>query len=167
MIRTFDEPDSPEIKDFWLRVSHFHGPRASGTRTLSGWITAFAFWDEDGQRIERFAHDSFRDSAARKPLTLDGVQFPLLYYSRVPRAVVSVPVTVTDGDIGKARKCTAIAGSIGMGLTNDGSQVQPLSGWCLVEEWQEPLLGKPAKTGSTTEGSVDTRTTSTSGGDDF
>jgi len=156
MVRTFDEPDSVEIKDFWLRVSHFQGPTASGTRTLSGWITAFAFWDEDGKRIKGHPRHSFegRDLEERRALTLDGVDFPLLGHDDVPRSVVALPISLADGDAGVIRRCTAVAGSIGMTLSNSGGKVQPYPAWCVIQAWTDPLTDMFRKTGSTTDGST-------------
>ncbi|KAL8782078.1 MAG: hypothetical protein Q9213_005719 [Squamulea squamosa] len=46
-IRSFDVPDDPAVCSFWTRIAHQNG--GSGTRYLSGWITAFCFWDTGGK----------------------------------------------------------------------------------------------------------------------
>jgi hypothetical protein len=48
-VRAFDDPNSAENLDFWQRVMHYDG--GSGPTWLSGWITAFCFFDNDGKRI--------------------------------------------------------------------------------------------------------------------
>ena len=51
MIASFTQPTSPHVKSFWLRACHAAGADGSGSvRTLSGWITAFCFFSEKGQR---------------------------------------------------------------------------------------------------------------------
>lgn len=52
MLLTFDEPESEQVKQFWLHVVQEEGQAGSGrgNETLSGWITAFTFWDQDGKR---------------------------------------------------------------------------------------------------------------------
>jgi hypothetical protein len=46
-IKAFDHPDSKENLDFWSRVADYEG-FGSGTVWLSGWITAFMVFDENG-----------------------------------------------------------------------------------------------------------------------
>lgn len=48
LVRTFKEPDSEEVLDFWQRIVHYKRG-GSGTSYLNGWITAFCFWTEDGR----------------------------------------------------------------------------------------------------------------------
>lgn len=49
MIETFDQPDSQSIKDFWMRAVHQEGANSSSRiETLSGWLTAFCYWNESG-----------------------------------------------------------------------------------------------------------------------
>jgi len=84
MLLTFDEPDSPAVKDFWLRVAHEAGREGSGMgiRTLSGWITAFAFWEEKGEKVYAYMDeevsriDHWKSAVGRKRLILDGVSYP-------------------------------------------------------------------------------------------
>ena len=47
-VRTFDSPESSEIKDFWQNIVHYRSG-GSGPTYLSGWIAAFCFWDEKGR----------------------------------------------------------------------------------------------------------------------
>lgn len=167
MIKTFDEPDSSEVKDFWLRVCHTAGPEASGIQTLSGWITAFCFWAEDGKRIHGYSDDSLSGKwgtplETRKRLLLDGVVYPLISPKNIPKGVVTLPVTIVDTDAGVNRHTTVLAGSVGMTLTARETTVQPLSGWWMIEVYKEKIdvLQYPAagvsKTGSTTDGTSET-----------
>ena len=48
-VRMFNDPESDDIKDFWSRIAH--ESRGSGSHRISGWITAFSFWDQDGKSL--------------------------------------------------------------------------------------------------------------------
>ena len=49
-VRAFDDPDSRANKDFWQRIAHYRH-EGSGTTYLSGWITAFCFFDDKGKAL--------------------------------------------------------------------------------------------------------------------
>ena len=42
------DPGAEEVLDFWQRIVHYYN-MGSGSTYLSGWITAFCFWDEDAK----------------------------------------------------------------------------------------------------------------------
>jgi hypothetical protein len=145
MVATFDEPDSSHVKDFWLRVSHAAGYTGSGgVKSLSGWITAFCFWDETGRKIRQYSDEELQGHFSapleeRKRLTLSGVKFPLIPYKDIPKSVVTVPVTVRDLGAKCEYRTTMIAGSMGMSVTEQGSTMQPISGWWMLEDSSKPL----------------------------
>jgi hypothetical protein len=169
MLLTFDEPDSPVVKDFWLRVAHEAGREGSGQgiRTLSGWITAFAFWKEDGKMVYNYTDDEVRRRMARwdsefdrKRLVLDGVSYPLIRPSSIPLGVVTLPMTIGDKGADIARYTTVLAGSVGMSLSDNRSTVAPLSGWWVRQEFTQPLKelllrdAERSVAGSTTDGTT-------------
>ncbi|KAH8684354.1 hypothetical protein BGZ60DRAFT_397392 [Tricladium varicosporioides] len=146
MIKSFDSPDSQAVRDFWLRVAHAEGPSASGIRTLSGWINAFIFWDENGKRIYSYSDADLQYSwgtslEARKRLVLDGVAFPLISPASIPKGIVTCPVVVVDMAEGVQIDTTLVAGCVGMTLITDegGTKVQPTSGWWMVEDSREAI----------------------------
>lgn len=47
---SFTQPASREIRDFWNKIAHHHS-QGSGPRYYSGWITAFCFWNDDGELL--------------------------------------------------------------------------------------------------------------------
>ncbi|KAH8887994.1 hypothetical protein GQ53DRAFT_808631 [Thozetella sp. PMI_491] len=50
MVASFtDGPDNAAVVDFWSRIIDRQGD--SGTDTLTGWMVAFCFWDEDGREV--------------------------------------------------------------------------------------------------------------------
>jgi len=154
MIASFTQPTSPHVKSFWLRACHAVGADGSGSgvRTLSGWITAFCFFNEEGKRILDYSDEemSKRDRgvsiAERQRLVLGDVAYPVISPKSIPKGVVSVPVTVQDYATGLEHKTTMVAGSVGM-MPSPGSsggdltKVQPKSGWWILEDSVKPMDG--------------------------
>ncbi|KAL7908032.1 hypothetical protein GGI35DRAFT_453182 [Trichoderma velutinum] len=145
MIETFDRPDEEATKDFWMKVVHRAGSEGSGgLDTLSGWITAFCFWDNEGKRIRQYADEDMKsfywdgmEHEDRKRLFIDDVEFPIIRTKTVPQAVVEVPVKVLDSSTMLEYETTIIAGSVGMTATaseNKGefNTFQPRSGWWML-----------------------------------
>lgn len=153
MIASFDQPNSPEVKNFWLKACYSAGQDGSGgVETLSGWITAFCFWSETGTRIHDLPDiimspmESFDNLTPidRKRLTLNGIAYPLIWPGNIPKGIVSVPVTIQDFQARLRHKTSLIAGSVGMTGTAAGGQkglttVQPRSGWWMLEDSVKPM----------------------------
>jgi hypothetical protein len=116
---------------------------------ISGWISAFCFWDEKGKRIETLdmSEPTLRTAySERKRLVLDGVQFPLIRPRDIPVGLVSVPVKVQDLISGVEQVATMTAGLVGMTATKKSSSnernldcVQPRLGWWILQEATRPL----------------------------
>ena len=172
MVRTIDEPESQEIKDFWLRVCHTAGSEGSGmgVKSLSGWITAFIFWDIKGTKIRTYTdHDletshtwfeDTKDTIERKRLVLDGLEFPIIRRNSIPKAIVTCPVTILDLLTQTERKTTVMAGSVGVGLSEDTARVKLLSGWWVLQDSETSMSryqfnDESLATGSTTDGCSD------------
>lgn len=103
MVRSFSDPSSTETLDFWNTIVHRHRV-GSGTDYLSGWLTAFCFWDENGKaKAPRFS-------------VLEEVKYPSVDVNKVPAGFASVPVSV-DGN-GYKYKATMVAGSVGILATS-------------------------------------------------
>ncbi|KAI0454622.1 hypothetical protein F5B21DRAFT_474478 [Xylaria acuta] len=188
MLRTFDEPDSQEVKDFWLRVAYEAGSEGShgGIHTLSGWITAFAYFkdngkvttdhkeedirqiDEKSSRWLRMWAGSDRESLEqdRKRLTLDGVSYPLIRPAQIPRGIMLLPLTIIDMEVGVRRFATALSGTIGMSISANETTAQPASAWWVVQEFEEQIeslqttKAGQSVTGSTTKGTSNTYSSS-------
>ena len=150
MIASFTQPTSPDIKNFWLRACHAVGAGGSGgLRTLSGWLTAFCFFDKTGQRTKEYTDKQLatyvgtENVAKRKRLVLGGIAYPVLDHERTPKGIVSVPVTFKDFLTGLEHKTTMIAGSVGMMPSalsgGDFTRVQPRSGWWMLEDSVKPM----------------------------
>jgi len=151
MIASFTEPTSPDIKNFWLRACHAVGAGGSGgLSTLSGWLTAFCFFDKTGQRTKVYTDKQLatylgaKNVPKRKRLVLGGIAYPVLDHERTPKGIVSVPVTFQDYGTGLEHKTTMVAGSVGMmpsalGSGGDLTRVQPRSGWWMLEDSVKPM----------------------------
>ncbi|PTB75280.1 hypothetical protein M440DRAFT_1439828 [Trichoderma longibrachiatum ATCC 18648] len=154
MIETFDRPDDEDVKNFWMRAVHEAGEEGSGRGliSLSGWITAFCFWDEKGRMIRQYtdkelADRSFEETEDRKRLIIDDVVFPIISVKRVPRALVEVPVKVLNGYTMLEYDTTIIAGSVGVTATasekhGEIDTFQPRSGWWMLQDKVQSLTGE-------------------------
>ncbi|CUS08752.1 unnamed protein product [Tuber aestivum] len=147
MIASFTQPTSPAIWNFWLRACHAAGLDGSGgsVSTISGWITAFCFFEETGQRVSEYSDKQLRRYAAttriakRKRLVIGDAVYPIIHPSSIPKGVVSVPIVVQDYSTGLEHKTTMVAGSVGMtpSAADGGGElttVQPRSGWWILED---------------------------------
>jgi hypothetical protein len=112
-VRTFDDPESDDIKDFWSRIAH--ESRGSGSHRISGWITAFSFWDQDGKSLyaprgEPPTHHAF--------LRLDETVYHTVGMSRIPAGWTSVPLKIDDN--GNLYETTMVAGSVAIRVSTSG-----------------------------------------------
>lgn len=151
MIESFDRPDSQQVKDFWLRACHSAGQDGSWDyETLSGWITAFCFWSEDGTRTMNLSDEDLQGYrnptplADRKRLILNNTAYPIMFPSKIPKGVVSVPVIIQDQATYLEYETTMVAGSVGMTATATGggeglTTVQPRSGWWMLQDSVKPI----------------------------
>ncbi|KAI4162392.1 MAG: hypothetical protein LQ342_003958 [Letrouitia transgressa] len=148
-IQTFDSPDSKEVKDFWLKIAH-RSSGGSGPTYLSGWITAFCFWDADGNSM--YSSHGKEPSGPVKQEGLNrhraGCQIGQTLYHKVddqdvPAGYTSVPVTVDDN--GTVYKTKMVAGLLGIRAWSSGrmldenikppalDSIQAVSGWFMYE----------------------------------
>lgn len=142
-VQTFDAPDSNDVSSFWGKIIHRQG--GSGIDTLSGWITAFCFWNEDGQlqytpqpyqpdQPKPTRVDSYIpfDKKWRNPFTipdnnrhdhdhlaLDGQPYGRLEMNAVSRGYTSVPVKCDDN--GYKLDAVMVAGSVAIKYTSSGN----------------------------------------------
>lgn len=104
-VMTFDTPASPEITDFWTRIINRLG--GCGIGEISGWLTAFCLWDEDGQLLynpapaESVTQFSNYGSTSRwvvldKGLCLDGQTYGRFDMGSLPRGYATVPIKCND-----------------------------------------------------------------------
>ncbi|KFH45374.1 hypothetical protein ACRE_037990 [Hapsidospora chrysogenum ATCC 11550] len=117
-IRSFDDPTDVQIFDFWSKIAHHIGG-GSGPTYLSGWITAFCFWDADGKPIPGPA------PRVGRTCTIDETSFSAVDTTDIPVGYVSVPVKVDDN--GTEYKTKMVAGSIGVKVSSSGETLDQSS----------------------------------------
>ncbi|KAK7917658.1 hypothetical protein PG985_011266 [Apiospora marii] len=114
-IRSFDDPEHPDVRSFWGKICDAHS--GSGFNCYSGWITAFCFWNGQGER-QVFPNDP----EARHIETMTGCRvekdYGLVEMSDVPAGFTRVPVRLIDN--GVELEAEMIAGSVGVNCTSSG-----------------------------------------------
>lgn len=134
-VRTFDEPDSPEIRRFWRGITNAREYMNMAYETVteySGWITAFCFWGNQAN-----CQYGEPPNANETTLTLDGVRYGVIDSDCIPDGWASVPVTRTCD--GTEWQMTMVAGSVAMQLKSSNvpssrelvgpDRIQPRQGW--------------------------------------
>lgn len=151
-IASFDEVMAAETKDFWTKIAHYQG--GSGMSTLTGWLTAFTFWRNDGVSLHHKAKKDRVQPNPERPYTmkqetnvrrrgtvLDGIVFHAIETSDIPSGFASVPVLVNDN--GKVHRTKMVAGSLGTVASKSGEKGEDgeekvdslanLTGWIMFE----------------------------------
>ncbi|KAF4626846.1 hypothetical protein G7Y89_g11311 [Cudoniella acicularis] len=161
-VRSFDAPDAQDTKDFWQKIAHYSSG-GSGPTYLSGWITAFCFWNSDGKALynpERIPSverekDYIRYSDYAPVLQLDDVRYHKIESDEVPPGWASVPVKLDDND--NITRCVLVAGLVGMKVTSSGKDlhekdgvtgldtISPISGWWMYETKSAEELAEELK----------------------
>ncbi|KAK5652238.1 hypothetical protein OQA88_10735 [Cercophora sp. LCS_1] len=151
-VRSFREPDSKEIKDFWNNIAVAQSYQYCGAPpvSISGWITGFLFWTDKGKP---YARHSGEDS-----YVLDGYTYPgWLDITKLPVGYATVPFIMRDFRDVDRFEAYVLAGTMGKQITpgppagyaealkraggnltllEEGSKglhssIKPLSGWML------------------------------------
>lgn len=119
MILTFEDPTSAEVTSFWNRIVSRHHV-GSGTDYLSGWLTAFCFWNDKGEA--KSLRKGWEGDKANV-LFDEGVEYPYVDIDSIPLGYASVPVSVDD--CGHKYNATLVAGSVGISASSSNSSVVP------------------------------------------
>ncbi|KAK4185141.1 hypothetical protein QBC35DRAFT_29435 [Podospora australis] len=147
-VTSFTHPDSEETRLFWNQIVTGRAGKICGSPPvhMSGWITGFFYWNENGAAYARQKGDM---------LTLDGISYPVLDlefapvgYARAPFVMQdfeghdNFPAYVAAGTLGKQITVGPPAGykealeraGANVSLAGDKSihgTLKPLSGWML------------------------------------
>lgn len=133
-IGSFDRPTDPQIVDFWSKIADKHSG-GSGPDHLSGWITAFCFWDAEGHllykilsRIRDKPSSSLPPSVVRVGMPsgqngcdISGTVYHRVDMDKIPGGYVGVPVKVNDH--GHEVQTRMVAGSIAIAASSSGGNL--------------------------------------------
>ncbi|KAF9463845.1 hypothetical protein BDZ94DRAFT_1257570 [Collybia nuda] len=129
-VRAFD--GDPDI-DFWNKICDRRF-RGSGAINMTGWLTAFCVWSEQGKWQAPCANDlgdeisvfGSTQQNAERGYVLDGVRYPVIYNIAVGFCEVDVKLVGNEGEV----MGMMVAGHIGR-LTQGELRdtVRPLLGW--------------------------------------
>ncbi|CAA7266754.1 unnamed protein product [Cyclocybe aegerita] len=142
--RFVDAFDGHPDVDFWGRVCHYHS-QGSGTKYLSGWITAFCVWDSKGKwqgpSIDSGMEKPLRLSSRKNipVLELDGVQYRPINSSHVPPAYCEVDVELDDN--GDMFDCVMVSGHVAALIEGEKKDtLRPRPEWFIFikEECEDP-----------------------------
>ena len=146
-VDSFTSPDAELIRDFWQKIADKKS--GSGFTTISGWITAFCFWDQHGKMLYGVGN------GRRGPgCLLDDVSYHQVDIEQIPSGCTAVPVTVDDN--GRIYKTVMVAGSVGVRVTSSGEMLDESNpphkgrsgryeagGWVPVDHEPPPPTGEP------------------------
>jgi hypothetical protein len=116
IIRSFNAPSSIDVRDFWTNIVHTNvipGVKAGCTMSptqwqISGWITGFHFWDEEGQVLGNRGGTNY---------SLDGVSYLIRDQNQLPVGYSTVPVALRP--LGQpSTNATVVAGVIGKRISS-------------------------------------------------
>lgn len=134
-ISSFDNSSSPDTVDFWQRSVHSQGG-GSGLSYLSGWVTAFCFWDAEGRPLYR--QDTVANGLGGN---LDGIWYHRVDTDEIPSGYNTVPVKVDDfGNVYMTKMLAGLVGIEATPITSASGQeagslntIQPVAGWWMYE----------------------------------
>ncbi|KAF9542659.1 hypothetical protein CPC08DRAFT_650114 [Agrocybe pediades] len=124
-VGAFDgKPDT----SFWKKVCHY-SEMGSGTRILSGWITAFCVWTNWGRwQGPKLSSDLRSPEPGGLQLRLDGVDYGYVDSNSVPTGFCEVDVKLDDN--GEELDCMMVSGHLARLTTGDLlDTVRPLPSW--------------------------------------
>ena len=127
-VSSFDQPESPVIKTFWNTCVK-NVSLGSGSSLMTGWLTTFCFWDQDGKPIHQ-TRDLTSHRLSSRSLAIATCE--------IPSGITTVPVTVNN--LGEVFETKMVAGSAGIEATSEiGSHgslntVRPWVGWSLFRD---------------------------------
>lgn len=121
-VQSFDSPDSPEVLSFWSKCAHESS--GSGPHWLTGWVSTFCFWNEEGklcfgESIHPVPSPAFE--ARNTEFGLNDVLSRRVDTAEIPSCFASVPVTVDDN--GKIYDAVMLAGLVGIQATSSGEML--------------------------------------------
>ncbi|KAH7106190.1 hypothetical protein BKA62DRAFT_741274 [Auriculariales sp. MPI-PUGE-AT-0066] len=133
-VATFDDPTfkNPETRQFWENMVQYDSP-GSGIPYMSGWVTAFCSFSDEGKWIHR---------NISSPPMMDGVSYPRVGTDSIPPGYVTVDIKLDDN--GKVYDAEMVAGLASMRVVSSGDSklsstgqndtLAPAVSWWLIEK---------------------------------
>lgn len=110
--------------EFWSKVCNHHGG-GSGPSYLSGWVTAFCCFDDEGKwRGDQLFIVDWKNKKTSS-------EYPVIDTNDIPSGLVSVPITIDDN--GVEYKARMVSGSFSAGLVDEFT-LSPRLDWCISLE---------------------------------
>ncbi|KAJ6637896.1 hypothetical protein Bhyg_10627, partial [Pseudolycoriella hygida] len=116
-------------KKFWNQICNRFGG-GSGPTYISGWLTAFAVFDEDGNWTN---HGRNKEKDEESP-------WPSIDMDKIPTGVVTVPVKIVD--LCTEYESMMFAGHVGYVVPKDGYTLKPEIGWGIAVKMSEEKVVK-------------------------
>lgn len=146
-LKSFDDPASKDVVSFWQRIADVHN-QGSGPTYYSGWITAFCFWDQDGNSMYTVGKNEWLPN-----LRLEEAIYHHIDSQDVLPGFSFVPVKVDDN--GDEFDAMMVAGSVGINCTSSGDElsnglvgpdtVAAKTGWWMFEKKSQEVLDREKK----------------------
>lgn len=117
-VRSFDEPDSEEIREFWSQVvfATYSGVCGATPLELSGWITGFLFWGTDGRRLD--GAKGGVSAGGRAVMSMDGVDYTWHDVQKLPVGYAKAPFVMRDFGGMERFPAYVAAGTLGKRMVN-------------------------------------------------
>jgi len=132
------EKNAPQDIDFWNRICSYH-PQGSGPTYLSGWITAFCVWSNEGKWMGPVLPGQQEPSRWMpmpvEKLVLDDAEYNVIDSDEVPNGFCEVDVKLDDN--GEELECMMVSGHLASrveGLKKD--TLRPLPSWFMFVKEQ-------------------------------
>ncbi|CAG9990170.1 unnamed protein product [Clonostachys byssicola] len=119
-VNSFDNPTGSEVFEFWNKMVHYRDG-CSGTRYVSGWLSKFCFWSEEGEEIQDHSTGGAR----------------MIDTKRTSRGFASV--VVRENKEGEMQSVKMLAGSIGHRITSSGDLLDQSGSYRIGQQTQTGL----------------------------
>lgn len=115
-VMSFKYPEAAEVKDFWNKIAN-HESQGSGSKYYSGWITAFCFWNDDGEVMYDLPLFSKPRADDKKPPVRQAVQ-PSKSLSPTPKASIISKLCCRPGRLEKSTAQPSPKGEPSSGMSS-------------------------------------------------
>ncbi|KAK4466205.1 hypothetical protein QBC42DRAFT_329241 [Cladorrhinum samala] len=112
-VKSYDEPDSEETRKFWNSIvfASYSGICGASPLDVSGWITGFLYWDDQGLPWQR------PSASSRAVVELDGIKYTSHDITKLPLGYATAPFTMRDFDNQAKFPAFVAAGNLGKKIT--------------------------------------------------